>query len=122
MKNGCVAVCLLVFFGSNCSERPPHYCLEEADVLSEGSDASAERDEEHDHPHHDQDDSRVDEERVPHRVWGGEESPRSHVSLLLHPPSLRFLLLFENSVSAGSARTSIHLLRIVQNAGAESLG
>lgn len=29
-----------------------YYCLEEADVLSEGSDATTERDEEHNHPHH----------------------------------------------------------------------
>lgn len=29
-----------------------YYCLEEANVLSEGSDATTERDEEHDHPHH----------------------------------------------------------------------
>lgn len=63
------------------------YHLEEADVLSEGSDASAERDEEHDHAHHDEDDGWVDEERVPHRVCRGERrernSPRIHLGLLL---------------------------------------
>lgn len=30
----------------------PFYRLEEADVLSQGPDAAAEGDEEHDHPHH----------------------------------------------------------------------
>lgn len=30
----------------------PSYRLEEADVLSQGPDAAAEGDEEHDHPHH----------------------------------------------------------------------
>lgn len=64
------------------------YHLEEADVLSEGSDASAEGDEEHDHAHHDEDDGWVDEERVPHRVCQGERGERHssclHIGLGLH--------------------------------------
>lgn len=60
------------------------YHLEEADVLSERSDAAAEGDEEHDHAHHDEDDGRVDEERVPHRVCrgGGTERGERHSSCL----------------------------------------
>ena len=37
-------------------------------VFSQGSDAAAEGDEEHDHAHHDQDDRWVDQERVSDRV------------------------------------------------------
>lgn len=44
------------------------YRLQEADVLSKSSNAATEGDEEHDHAHHDQDDRRVDQERVSDRV------------------------------------------------------
>lgn len=56
-----------------------YYCLEEANVLSERANAAAEGDEEHDHPHHNQDDSRVDEECVPHRVWQKDRNKTSPV-------------------------------------------
>lgn len=60
-----------------------YYCLEEANVLSEGSDATAESDEEHDHPHHNQDDGWVDQERVPHCVWEKDMNTTAYVETSL---------------------------------------
>lgn len=71
------------------------YHLEEADVLSEGSDASAERDEEHDHAHHDEDDGWVDEERVPHCVCQGERREKQP-PFTPQPSSPRLLRIVRN--------------------------
>lgn len=49
---------------------PTTYCLQEADVLSERSDAAAEGEQEHEDAHHDQQDGRVHCQACQRSFWG----------------------------------------------------
>jgi len=65
---------------TTCSNSYSAHNFKEPYIFAQSSDASTEGDEEHDHPHHNENHSRINEERVTHCVCGEKKTQKKSLN------------------------------------------